>query len=56
MFKVDKRNTRTRCEIYPKLAIKIPERCQDVKQVINFEQVNTGWVSENYVKLDLFMT
>ena len=28
MFKVNKRNTRTRCEICSKLAIKIPERYQ----------------------------
>ena len=28
MFEVNNRNTRTRCEICPKLAIKIPERHQ----------------------------
>ena len=28
MFKVNNRNTRTRCEICPKLTIKIPERRQ----------------------------
>ena len=28
MFKVNNRNTRTRCETYPKLKIKIPERRQ----------------------------
>ena len=27
MFKVNNRNTRTRCEICSKLAIKTPERC-----------------------------
>ena len=27
MFKVNNRNTRTRCEICSKLTIKIPERC-----------------------------
>ena len=28
MFKVNNRNTRASYEIYPKLTIKIPERCQ----------------------------
>ena len=28
MFKVNNRNTRTRCEICSKLTIKTPERCQ----------------------------
>ena len=35
MFKVNNRNTRTRCEICSKLTIKIPERCH--------WQVNAGW-------------
>ena len=34
MFKVNNRDTRTRCEICSKLTIKIPERLQ---------QVNAGW-------------
>ena len=40
MFKVNNKNTRTRCEICSKLTIKTPER----RQITNFEQVNTGWV------------
>ena len=36
MFKVNNRNTRTRCEICSKLTIKKVERCQ---------QVNAGWVN-----------
>ena len=35
MFKVNNRNTRTRCEICSKLTIKIPER--------RHWQVNAGW-------------
>ena len=35
MFKVNNRNTRTRCEICSKLTIKI---------LLTFEQVNAGWV------------
>ena len=37
MFKVNSRNTRTRCEICSKLTIKI-----------NFEQVNAGWDIVNF--------
>ena len=36
MFKVNNRNTRTRCEICSKLTIKTPER--------RHEQVNARWV------------
>ena len=46
MFKVNNRNTRTRSEIFSKLTIKIPERrlaCSSVS-IVNFEQVNAGWV------------
>ena len=51
MFKVNKRNTRTRCEICSKVIIKTPERrqwrqCSSVS-IVNFEQVNAGWVSIN---------
>ena len=27
LFKANNKNTRVRCEIYPQLAIKIPEQC-----------------------------
>ena len=58
MFKVNNRNTRTRCEICSKLTIKTPERrywhrssvfnvkfehCSSIS-IVNFEQANTGWV------------
>ena len=42
MFKVNNKNTRTRCEICSKLTIKIPERRQ------NSEQVNAGWDGDGY--------
>ena len=46
MFKVNNRNTRTKCETYSKLAIKTPERtcfipCSGVS-IVNFEQINAG--------------
>ena len=49
MFKVNNRNTRTRCEIYSKLTIKT--RVTYIKyfapcfsvSIVNFEQVNAGW-------------
>ena len=47
LFKVNNRNTRTRCEIYSKLTIKTPERRQWRRfgvSIVNFEQVNNGWV------------
>ena len=37
MLKVNKRNTRTRCEKCSKLTIKTPEQC------LNFEQVIDSW-------------
>ena len=40
MFKVNNRNTRTRCEICSKLTI---TPCSSVS-IVNFEQVNAGWV------------
>ena len=43
MFKVTNRNTRTRCEIYSKLTIKIPERrhwCRSGIFVVNFEHIS----------------
>ena len=47
MFKVNNRNTRTRCKICSKLTIKTPERrhtpCSSVSNV-NSEQVNASWV------------
>ena len=60
MVKVNNRNTTSRCEICSKLTIKIPERswrrsgifivtyfthCSSLS-IVNFEQVNAGWVSE----------
>ena len=42
MFKVNNRNTRTRCEICSKLRIKTPERChwrRSVVFIVNFEQI-----------------
>ena len=73
MFKVNKRNTRTRCEICSKLTIKIPEQRQcrgsgifivnfehisHLVSIVNFEQVNAGWVRAvkailSYVMLSL---
>ena len=49
MFKVNNRNTRTRCEIYSKLTIKIPERrlwrlLMAFVSIVYFEQINAGWV------------
>ena len=55
-FKVNNRNTRTECEICPKLTIKTPEwrqgfycqlwtyftLCSSVS-IVNFEHVNAGW-------------
>ena len=54
MFKVNNRNTRTRCEIWSKLTIKTPERryftpCCSVF-IVNFEQVNAGWEDVNGFK------
>ena len=43
MFKVNKRNTRTRCEICSKLTIKIPERHHWRVSIVSLEQVNAGW-------------
>ena len=47
MFKVTNRNARTRCEIWSKLTIKIPERrcftpCSSVF-IVTFDQVNPSW-------------
>ena len=44
MFKVNRKNTRARREIYSKLTRKTPERrhCSSVS-IVNFEQVNAGW-------------
>ena len=40
MFKVNNRNTRTRCEICSKLKIKIPERRQWRRSSVNFEHIS----------------
>ena len=42
MFKVNNRNTRTRCEICSKLTITYFTPCSSVS-IVNFEQVNAGW-------------
>ena len=42
-FKVNNRNTRTRCKISSKLTIKIPERCQWRRSgifIVNFEHIS----------------
>ena len=42
MFKVNNRNTRTRCEIWSKLTIKIPKRHQWRRSgifIVNFEHI-----------------
>ena len=59
MFRVNNRSTRTRCEVCSKLTIKTPERCHcrrsgvfivnlehisHLVSIVNFEQVNAGWV------------
>ena len=55
MFKVNDRNTRTRCEICSNLTIKTPEQRHwhrsDVfilnfehNSIVNFEEVNASWV------------
>ena len=44
MFKVNNRNTRTRCEICSKLTIKTHfTPCSSVS-IVNFEHLNAGWV------------
>ena len=46
MFKVNTRNTGTRCEICSKLTIKTPERQHWRRSgvfIVNFELVNVGW-------------
>ena len=48
MYKVNNRNTRTRCEIYSKLAIKTLERrhCRSFDVfTVNYEQLNAGFIS-----------
>ena len=43
MFKVNYRNTRTRCEICSELTIKTSERRDCSVSNVNFEQVNASW-------------
>ena len=54
LFKVNNRNTRRKCKICSKLTIKTPERhhwCRSYftpfsrVSIVDFEQVNTSWVS-----------
>ena len=61
MFKVNNRNTRTRCEICSKVTIKTPERRQTYStpsssvSIVNFKQVNAGWVFIFYFKIMTFL-
>ena len=48
LLKVNKRNTRTRCEICSKLTIKIPERHHSSVSIVNFEYVIAGWERKNF--------
>ena len=48
IFKINNRNTRTRCEICSKLTIETPERCFSTS-IATFEQVNAGWLAESKV-------
>ena len=49
LLKFNNRNTRKRCEIFSKLTIKIPERCQcqtipfSRVSIVDFEHVIAGW-------------
>ena len=47
MFKVYKRNTRTKCEICSKLTIKTHQNDANGVFIVNFEQVNASWVNLN---------
>ena len=46
LLKVNNRNTTIRCEMCSKLTIKTPERHRSSVSVVNFEQVNAGWVAK----------
>ena len=48
MFKVNNKNTRTRCEICSK--VNYGERCElcSIISIVNFEQVKPGWVTIFY--------
>ena len=45
MFKVNNRNSRAMCEICLKLKIKTPERHRRRLSIVDFKQVNPGWVN-----------
>ena len=58
MFKVNNRNTRTRCEICSKLALKTPERCRHLlAQSKHWKYENDVWylfkVNNKYTKTSL---
>ena len=58
MFKVNNRNTRTRCEICSKLTIKTPERHHWRRSgvfIVNFEHAIAGWVALCLWKRKLFI-
>ena len=55
LFKVNNRNTRKRCEIYSKLAIKTPERRQWHRSdvfIVNFEHVSYLYFSVSIVDFE----
>ena len=52
MFRVNNRNTRTCCEICSTLIIKAA--CSSLA-IVNFEQVNAGWVKGNENSFPLFL-
>ena len=54
MFKVNNRNSRTRCEICSKLTIKIPERRQLRRCgifIVNFEHIIDSWVVGSHLQI-----
>ena len=55
--KVNKRNSRTRCEICSKLTIKIPERrhCRSSVSIVNFEHVIGDWERLNTILCTVYL-
>ena len=52
MFKVNNRNTRTRCKICSKL--NNFEHISHLVSIVNFEQVNAGWEYPNAVSVRIW--
>ena len=46
MFKVNYKNTKTRCEICSKLTIKTQERRQNLKRIVNGDKLLTIFVKK----------